>query len=246
MSATAEKTEAIVIRLADFSESSRVVTLFSRDFGKISALAKGAKRLKGPFEAGLDLLSICRVVFRPKIGGLDLLTEAQLVAAFRLPSHQIVPLYCGYYLAELLDGLSLEHDPHPELYSAAVQALTEFASGNDPRVPLFRFQLQLLQEIGQLPQLDRCLRCDSELNSTAGVRYWVSQGGLLCSRCGRPEYKSTEVHSSTIEKLNHLIRDPSGVVEPSPQESREMHAFLVSAVTHILERKPKMLRYLSF
>jgi DNA repair protein RecO (recombination protein O) len=246
VSASAEKTEAIVIRLADFSESSRVVTLFSREFGKISALAKGAKRLKGPFEAGLDLLSICRVVFRPKTGGLDLLTEAQLVAAFRLPSHHIVPLYCGYYLAELLDGLCLEHDPHPELYAAAVQALTEFTSGNDPRIPLFRFQLQLLHEIGQLPQLDRCLRCDAELTSTAGVRYWVSQGGLLCSRCGRPEYKSTEIHSSSLEKLSQLIRDPEGEVDPLPQEYREMHAFLVSTMTHVLERRPKMLKYLSF
>ncbi len=249
MSTTAEKTDAIVIRLVDFSESSRVVTLFTRDFGKISALAKGAKRLKGPFEAALDLLSRCRVVFRPKSGGLDLLTEAQLIAAFRPPSHQIVPLYCGYYVAELLDGLTLEHDPHPELYSYADRALTEFSSGIDPRIPLFRFQLQLLQEIGQLPQLDRCLKCAAELGTASGVRYWVSQGGVLCSRCGRPEYKSTEVHSSSIEKLSQLLREPPGGGTddvPTKQELREMHAFLVSAVTHILERRPKMLRYLSF
>ena len=52
---TREKTEGIVIRQADFSESSRVVTFFTRDFGKISALAKGAKRLKGPFQAAIHL-----------------------------------------------------------------------------------------------------------------------------------------------------------------------------------------------
>jgi DNA repair protein RecO (recombination protein O) len=248
VSTSAEKTEAIVIRLADFSESSRVVTLFTRDFGKISALAKGAKRLKGPFEAGLDLLSRCRVVFRPKSGGLDLLTEAQLVAAFQIPSHQITSLYCGYYLAELLDGLTLEHDPHPDLYPAAVQALTDLSSGTDPRLPLFRFQLVLLREIGQLPQLDSCLRCDAPVAATAGVRFWVSQGGIICSRCGRPEFKSTEIHSTAIEKLIRLIDDPTvGSGEPpTPQEAREMHAFLISAVTHVLERRPKMLKYLTF
>ncbi len=249
MSTSAEKTEAIVIRLADFSESSRVVTLFTHDFGKISALAKGAKRLKGPFEAGLDLLSRSRIVFRPKSGGLDLLTEAQLITAFRLPSHQLIPLYCGYYLAELLDGLTLEHDPHPELYSAAVQALTEFSSNPDPRLPLFRFQLIVLREIGQLPQLDRCLRCDAPTGTASGVRYWVSQGGVICSRCGRPEYKSTEVHSSSIEMLGRLIEEPDiqqADVSPTPGEYREMHAFLVSAITHVLERRPKMLRYLTF
>jgi DNA repair protein RecO (recombination protein O) len=248
VSASAEKTEAIVIRLADFSESSRVVTLFTRDFGKISGLAKGAKRLKGPFEAGLDLLSRSRVVFRPKPSGLDLLTEAQLVAAFQIPSHQIISLYCGYYLAELLDGLTLEHDPHPELYAAAVQALTELSSGADPRIPLFRFQLILLREIGQLPQFDRCLKCDSPISASEGVRFWVSQGGIICSRCGRPEFKSTEVHTSSIEKLSQLIEPPSAgsEIETSLREIREIHAFLTSAVTHILERRPKMSKYLTF
>lgn len=249
MSSSAEKTEGIVIRLADFSESSRVVTLFTRDFGKISALAKGVKRLKGAFEAGLDLLSRSRIVFRPKSGGLDLLTEAQLVVAFRLPSHQLVPLYCGYYVAELLDGLTLEHDPHVELYSAAVQTLTEIMSFADPRLPLFRFQLVLLKEIGHLPQLDRCLRCDAPLETISGIRFWVSQGGILCSRCGRPEYKSTEIHASSIVMLDRLVKDSStssGYESPTPGQYREMHAFLTSAITHVLERRPKMLPYLRF
>ena len=64
-----EKADALVIRQVDFSESSRVVTFFSREFGKFAALAKGAKRLKGPFDAALDLLSACRVVFIRKSSG---------------------------------------------------------------------------------------------------------------------------------------------------------------------------------
>ena len=58
---SSEKSDAIVIRQADFSESSRVLTLFTRDFGKISCLAKGVKRLKTAFEGSLDLLSECSV-----------------------------------------------------------------------------------------------------------------------------------------------------------------------------------------
>ena len=74
-----EKADAIVIRQADFSESSRVVTFFSREFGKFAALAKGAKRLKGPFDAALDLLSTCRVDFiRKSSGTLNLLTESRI------------------------------------------------------------------------------------------------------------------------------------------------------------------------
>ena len=76
---SAEKTLAIVVRTIEFSETSLVVTLFTEDFGKVSAIAKGARRPKGPFDGALDLLTICRVVFRPKSSeSLDLLTEAKL------------------------------------------------------------------------------------------------------------------------------------------------------------------------
>src|SRR5450759_3820095 len=79
-----EKATAIVIRTVEFSETSLVVTLFTREFGKIGALAKGARRLKGPFESALDLLALCRIVFLHKSSdALDLLTEAKLLRRFR-------------------------------------------------------------------------------------------------------------------------------------------------------------------
>jgi DNA repair protein RecO (recombination protein O) len=70
--------------MADFSESSRVATFFTREFGKVATVAKGAKRPKNPFDAALDLLAACEVVFlRKSSSGLDILTEAQLLKRFR-------------------------------------------------------------------------------------------------------------------------------------------------------------------
>src|SRR4026207_2013794 len=109
---SAEKSLAIVLRVVEFSETSCVVTLYTRDFGKIGALAKGARRPKSPFESALDLLAarraafppetsdprqprgpvesarallaVCRVVFLHKSSdALDLLTEARLERRFR-------------------------------------------------------------------------------------------------------------------------------------------------------------------
>src|SRR5207253_10760688 len=100
---SSEKATALVLRVVEFSETSSVVTLFTREFGKISGLAKGARRPKGPFESALDLLALCRIVFlRKSPGTLDLLTEAKLLKRFRPRAGELFNLYAGYYVAELL------------------------------------------------------------------------------------------------------------------------------------------------
>src|SRR5438270_8813023 len=116
---SSEKATALVLNVVDFSETSSVVTLFTREFGKIRGLAKGARRLKGPFESALDLLAISRIVFlRKSPGTLDLLTEAKLQRRFRPRSRNLSSLYAGYYVAELLAELTDDHDLHPELFDA--------------------------------------------------------------------------------------------------------------------------------
>jgi len=151
----AEKSLAIVLRVIEFSESSLVVTLFSREIGKLTGLAKGARRPKSPFEAALDLLSICRVVFlRKSADVLDLLTEAKLERRFRAAARDLSSLYCGYYIAELLDQLTDKHDPHPELFDAAVVAITALDDGDDAATNVLGFELAALRLLGHLPSHD--------------------------------------------------------------------------------------------
>src|SRR5580698_2063003 len=128
---SSEKASALILRLVDFSETSSVVTLFTREFGKVQALAKGGRRPKGPFESSLDLLALCRIVFlRKSSGALDLLTEAKLERRFRTPSRDLSCLYAGYYVAELLSELTDDYDPNPALFDLAEEILLGLAQGN--------------------------------------------------------------------------------------------------------------------
>src|SRR5881275_308092 len=79
----AEKGIALVLRTVDWSETSRITTLFTREHGKVRALAKGGRRLKSNFDVAFDLLTVCRIMFiRKGNGGLDLLTEARMEEQF--------------------------------------------------------------------------------------------------------------------------------------------------------------------
>jgi DNA repair protein RecO (recombination protein O) len=243
-----EKTTALVIRQADWSESSRVVTLWTRDFGKISVVAKGARRLKSAFEAGLDLLSECRIVFlRKSSSSLDILTESQLQKRFSPAAGSLRALYAGYYLCELLNGLTEPYDPHPALYDVCVETLARLSCDVDPLLPLTRFELVLLREMGQLPEFDACLACDRRVSDDSTFSFWVSQGGLLCADCRRPEYDHTPIHAATIDILRQLATADAASVEdihPTTDQLRQLRNITVAAICHHLERRPMTLRYL--
>ena len=144
----AEKTTAIVLKVVEFSETSCVVTLYTRDFGKVTALAKGARRLRSPFEGAIDLLASCRIVFlRKSVDKLDLLTEARLLRRFRSASTDLPRFYAGLSVIELVYALTDHADPQPELFDLVLETIEAIDGGHSLAASpagLIRFQLRLL------------------------------------------------------------------------------------------------------
>ncbi len=248
-----EKAEALVIRQVDYSESSRIVTFFSREFGKFAAIAKGAKRLKGPFDAALDLLSTCRVVFIKKsAGSLNLLTEARLVSRFQPQNSNVKgglnSLYGGYYIAELLAGLTEDFDPAPELYDLTSATLTALSTADCvPSSVIIHFEVSLLQQIGLLPNLFDCSVCGGSVEHDGKYAHWVSQGGVLCQACRREEYAGTSISAGSIEILRRMTDDSAELISRlkiNPKQAEECHKLAVSAITNALGRRPSTLRYI--
>ncbi len=246
---SSEKGEGLILRVTDFSETSRIVVLFTREFGKISALAKGGRRLKGPFESSLDLLATCQIVFlRKGTSGLDLLTEAKLVRRFHPQERDLTCLYAGYYVAELLLGLTEDYDPHPELYDAAQDALQSFTNSPATPIAVLRFELVVLREIGQLPDFETCAACGAGLTEGKTFGFWVTQGGLICPECQREEYSSVTIHAGSAAALRMLASANDQAwrrLNLSPQQFKEVRQITTSAMSHVLGRRPKMLKYLS-
>lgn len=180
-----EQTDAIVLRVFPWSETSCVASIFTRDFGKKSVLAKGARRPKSPFEAALDLLSMCRVVFIPKSAdALDLLTEAKLSRRFRAGTRDLLRLYCGYYLAELLERFCEKDDKHPDLFELAEATLLALEEPDfEIRAIVLRWELQMLRILGHLPNWENCVHCGKSVELDQEVVFGAIAGGILCLDC---------------------------------------------------------------
>lgn len=245
-----EKTDALIIRLADWSESSRVVTLFTSEWGRVSAIAKGAKRLKGPFESALDLLSTCRVVFiRKSSEGLDILTEAKLVRRFAPVSGSLEALYAGYYLAELLAGLTEDYDPHPRLYEETLATLDRLSESGPLELIVLHWELVLLEEIGQLPNFETCSGCDREVAPDIWFDFSVAQGGLICPECHPHIAEARPIQPGTLAILRQLSLGNTQTwsrLVVSPSQHRELRRLLTPTICHTLGKRPKMMDYLKF
>lgn len=252
----AEKTEAIVLRVVDFSETSCIVTLFTRDFGKISGLAKGGRRPKGPFESALDLLSRCQIVFlRKSSDALDLLTEAKLLQRFRGKPGDLQSIYAGIYAAELLTRLTDEYDPHPELFDAIRQTLAELTEqGARPRTLLY-FELALLRLLGHQPTFSDCSECGATLKDAAKgqgtIPFGLTNGGVLCDACRPGKPHVVRIKRQTLEVLTACCEPSSdhALAGDSVPETidRQVHAEIRRVVNgylmHLMGSKTKSLQY---
>jgi DNA repair protein RecO (recombination protein O) len=244
---SSEKTTAIVIRLIDFSESSAVVTLFTRDFGKITGLAKGARRPKSAFESALDLLAVVRIVFLHKSSdALDLLTEAKLERRFRAATRDLSRLYAGYYIAELLNDLTDAGDPHPELFDTADAALLALDGAGEVAAILVRFELSLLRLVGHLPELDACIECGTPIASTGRVAFGHLSGGVLCAKCRSGKRQVASVTAETVGVLRELVTSEAPWNESRIERQRlgEIRGLLNQYLANLLGRRPKMFAWL--
>jgi DNA repair protein RecO (recombination protein O) len=245
---SAEKAEALVLRVIEFSETSAVVTLFTREFGKISGLAKGARRPKGPFESALDLLSRVRLVFLRKTSdALDLLTEAKLERRFRAGGSDLSYLYGGYYVAELLNELTHDGDPHPELFDLAVDTLEHLRTASLPAgLTVLRFELTALRMLGHLPSLRECVECGKPITGERRKAFGLASGGVLCEACRPGKRHVASLSNDAVDWLERLASPGEGWSSQVPErrQAGELRGVVSQYIAHLLGHKPKMHEYL--
>ena len=244
-----EKTLAIVIRLVEFSESSYVATLFTEDFGKITGLAKGARRLKSAFENALDLLAICRVVFiRKSSEAMDLLTEARLDRPFRAATRDLTRLHAGFYVAELLQGLTDQRDPHPRVFRTACRALTGLDGDADVATEVLRFELMTLKDLGHLPSLADCVGCGRPLQGQGRrIAFGLVAGGVLCPHCRAGQRHVVGLSRDAVQALQALSGNPEDdrQVEIERSVRGELRGLLSNYISHLLGHRPRMHKFLT-
>lgn len=241
----AENAQAIVIRAVPFGETSSVVSIFTREFGKLRALAKGAWRPKSGFDAALDLLSICQVlVLRKSSGGLDLLTEARLDHRFRV-GRSMAAFHGGMEVAELLDALTADADPQPELFDVAEKTLLALSGYDGPdravRSLLVHAQLTMLRFVGHAPALVACAECRTRLEPQGRFAFGMLDGGGLCPRCRQGKRSVVSISADAMAALRLLAgsADAWRSIDLPDRVAGELRAIMNTYFANLLGRRLK-------
>ena len=234
-----KKDQGICIRTIDYSESSQILTLFTHNCGKISVIAKGARRAKSSFAGPIQLCTIGEMVFSADHADrLGTLTE-------------FVPGFVGYNLRKKLFGLNFalfvcellnlfmtEFDPHPMIFKNSVLLFENLEDSNNRKAiqSLILFELSLLKEVGSVPIFQRCANCQRKFDKNWQRFYFSSSAnGLVCRDCESAFFDRKELSFEMVDCLNQsqVISNAETAILVRLQN------LMIEYFTYILERPPR-------
>ena len=192
-----QKCEGIVLRTTDYGETNKIVTLYTREWGKIGVMARGAKKPKSrlsaitqPFTYGFFLLQNGR--------GLGNLQQGEIITSLRAIKEDIFLTAYASYMVELTDKSTDEKKTNPFIFELLYQTLTYLNEGYDPEILKNIYEMKMLPVLGLYPILNQCAICgDKEGQFSFSIR----EGGIICHRCLTKDPYHLKISSATVKLL---------------------------------------------
>ncbi len=244
-------TPAVLLRRIDFGDYDVIVTFFSLHRGKISAIAKSAKRSTKRFSGILELFSALEIVCSSGRGkGLPVLQEAVLTQPFSNIRADIIKTAYASFWAEMMHNGTEEGVRLIEHYELLLHVLGALNSGDTPAPALsILFLMRFLTLSGYAPDLDSCTKCRAAVEKIPDerIRFDLKAGGIVCGRCAPGAAGKLSLHKGTIKQLQWIKRsglETAGRLRFTPQAIKEGQDLLEAFGPYHLGKVPKSLTFL--
>lgn len=197
------KTEAVVLKSMRYRDTSKIVTFYSRRFGKIKGIAKGARDIKSKFGAALEPMTVATVVlYKKEHRELQLISQCDIVRQFKRINADMDRMAVALSVLEVVHQVAHDEEENLPLYSLIVDTL-EAIDRVEKNIEnlLYAFEIRLAALFGYAFSLEKCLRCRKAINfglSPNPFLFDVSKGGLWCQECVRSHDRSGSTLSSKI------------------------------------------------
>ncbi|MEN9355637.1 MAG: hypothetical protein RL318_2962 [Fibrobacterota bacterium] len=178
-------TRCLILRRIPYGDTSWILHGFSREDGRVSLMARGARRPGSPFAGALEPLSLVEALYARKAGReIHTLAQAHLLHGWPTVRKDLSRLSAGLCALEALEFFLTDPLAHEDLFDAAISFLASLEAGHDPALGLARVLSILGQELGLAPRLDSCARCETQM-LPVNPCHSPSFGGILCDPCAQ-------------------------------------------------------------
>lgn len=226
--------QGVVLRTMRLGEADRIVTLVTREHGKVRAVAKGVRRTTSRFGGRLEPTShVAALFWRGR--ELDIVTQADVIDTFGHLRDDLHRVGKAYTLLEVADAVAQERHPAPRLYDMLVGALRVLEEG-DPALLVPAFLLKVLAAEGAAPELQVCVSCGEAVELVA---FDPLEGGALCRPCRRGRPLSADALGLLRTILGGGLR--AALAEPSSPVTDEVAALAADTVEAHLDRRLRSL-----
>jgi len=239
------RSAAVVIGSFPLGESDRVVTFFSRDFGRVRGVARAARRIKSRFGGALELFTLGQLVFfdtgRSELVRIDHFDVTHPFAPLR---EDLGRLGEAAWVVEIVARTTGERDRQPALFGLLVRALKAMEEATRPPRVAACFGVRCLDLLGHRPRLDRCVECG---RAYPFPRPFLGEGGVLCETCGRrPGADAAPVSPATLAAFDRLraVRWEEAVATPIGRAGPELRAVLDTQLARVIGQPTRSGRFL--
>lgn len=239
------RVEGIVLRRTDFGEADRLVTLYTRERGKLRVVAKGARKPHSRKIGHLELFTCSQLQIA--VGrNLDLVTQAESVQVHRELAADLVRTTYAAYLVELLDGFTVDEEPNAALYALLKDGLSRIAHEDNLRLAARHYELQLLGLVGYRPQLFHCVVSGAPIVEQAQF-FSAEEGGLIAPEQRLPTHRAVPISAAAVKVLRYLQTRSWETVRGLQLRGalhHELEQLMHDYLRHLLERRLRSAEFL--
>ena len=244
------RTQALVIGRMALGESDRLVTFYTREFGKVRGVAKSARRPRSRFGSALEPFTLGQLLFfETERTDLVQVDSFDIVHPFLPVRENLDRLTHGSWVVECLGRLSADRDPHPALYGLLLRTLKALEGNGRPQRAAFCFGVRAVDLLGHRLRLDRCLACGKLSPVDPGpARLDFTAGGLVCKPCARHGSDGVDLSGSAVGGLRRFRtlhwEEALGAALP-PGVEAELTGALEAHMTRLIGQVPRTSRFLT-
>ena len=233
--------QAIVLRVTDYNDRDALLTVLTRNHGKLTIKARGLRRKNSPLIAPCQLLAFGEFTLF-EYRGMYTVNEAHSIELFQHLRRDLTKLSLGTYFAQVAEVISQEDLPNPELQSLVLNCLYALANDLcDPVAVKAAFELRYMAQRGYEPDLYSCSGCGEVLESGRAI---PERGEVYCKNCAAPF--GIDLSANALSAARHILTCELKKllsVSVSPDEARALSDFSGRYLRSCLERGFKTLDF---